>query len=126
MRTDCSAWISFTRGDSNSGLSLLTLGAEVSAALRHQNAADRGRASRTGLPFPAIDAVPELKAAAAAVGIDVIGHRGATGLDGFEQHLLNRTMQARGALACEPVGQRARMNAGAVQRLIGIDIAHAA
>ena len=46
----------------------------------------------------------ELKAAAAAIGIDIIRNRGAAGLDGFEQHLLNGMMQADGALARESVG----------------------
>jgi hypothetical protein len=47
-------------------LALLTFGAEVSAALRDQNAADRRGAPRTGFSFPAVNAVTHLKAAAAA------------------------------------------------------------
>src|SRR5260370_41777934 len=48
-------------------LALLTFGTEVSAALRDQNAADRCGAHGTRLSFPTINAMPHLKAAAAAV-----------------------------------------------------------
>src|SRR5437870_2082523 len=70
--------------------------------------------------------MPQLETAAAAFGIDVIGNRGAAGLDGFEQNLADRAMQAGRPLPVEPRAQRARMNAGAVERLIGVDVPHAA
>ena len=68
----------------------------------------------------------QLEAAAAAFRIYVIGDGRAASLDGFEQDLLNRVMQSGGPLSGQAVSERPRMNAGAVQRLIRINIPHAA
>src|SRR5579872_1986955 len=98
----------------------------MSATLPDQDAADRRSAHRTGLSFSAVNAVALLKAAAAAAGIHIVGNRGATPLDGLDQHFLNRPIQAAGTLAREPGGDGSRVDAGAVQRLIGINISHPA
>src|SRR5437867_3230369 len=80
----------------------LALRTEVRAALRHQDPPDRRRAGRARLSLFAVYPVLQLKTAAASFRIDVIGNGRAACLDGLQQHLPNRAMQARGALAGEP------------------------
>ena len=98
----------------------------MSAALGDYDAADLGSTSDAGQIGPLVDAVGILKAATVSVGIHVIGYRGSTAFDGFSEDFLNRKVKAEDTRAAEGCGNALRMDAGAEQGFIGIDIAHAA
>jgi hypothetical protein len=56
---------------------------EMRSAPRQQDSANRGLASRAGLPRSLVYAVFELKEAAFSIGVDVVGDRRATEPDGL-------------------------------------------
>ncbi len=90
------------------------------SALRDDGAPDRRAALGAGKPFTAVNTVPQLKAAFAAFGVDIVRHgRPAMQYRLFKNFLYSH-QQARGADAAQIA--RAWPYAGAEQGLIGVDV----
>ena len=101
------------------------MGAEVGAAPGEGDAADGGCADEAGLAGAPVDAVFQLKEAARAVGIDVIGDGGASELDGVAENIDKRGAQAGEFGAGEARGLAGGTDGGAEERLVGVDVADA-
>jgi len=69
--------------------------------------------------------VLHLEAAAIALGIDVVGNRGAFQPYGVFENARHCLMQTRRAFGTESRGDRPRMNTSLEQRLVGINVSHA-
>jgi len=67
-----------------------------------------------------------LKTAALAVGVNVVGNRRAFQPNRGGENIDHRSVQANGALLAQASRDGARMDARFIQRLIGVNIAHAA
>src|SRR5579863_8539646 len=89
--------------------------AVVAAAAGDYDALDRRFADHAGLAFAAVDAVLKLKEAFFAIGIDVIGDRGAAERNCFFQNFFHCWKQFRELLASDGGGAAARANSGAEQ-----------
>ena len=68
----------------------------------------------------------DLEKALAAFGIDVIGDGRTSGGDGFGEHGDDGVVELARTVAADALGERPRMNAGAEERFIGVNIADAA
>src|SRR5579884_3763024 len=97
----------------------------MGSALRDQNFANGCAAIHARLAFASIGAVADLKPAAAAFGVDVIGNRGASGGDRRAENLANRLMQPRRAGSAQLGCGSKRMDTGREERFIHIYIAQA-
>jgi len=107
------------------GFSLLTPRAEVGAAASEGDAADGRGADEAGLAGAPVDAVLELEEAARTIGIDVVGDGGAAEPDGVAEDLDERGAQAGQLGAGETGGLASGAEAGAEERLVGVDVADA-
>src|SRR5258708_38825298 len=107
-------------------LHALATGAIVGAARTEDDAADRRFTDGAGLAFAAVNLVVLLEAAAAAFGVDIVRNRRAFQFDGGSQDSDHRFMQAGGALGAQAGCDRFGVNAGLEQRLVGVDVPHAA
>src|ERR1017187_1352161 len=107
-------------------LALLAARAEVGAALGDDHPEDRCPAGGTRLAGALVEAGAELEEALAAFGVDVIGDGRSSGGDGLGEHGDDGVVEFAGAVASNALGERLRMNAGAEEGLIGVDIADAA
>ena len=85
-----------------------------------------GAAGEAGLAFPPVNAMLKLEEPGFAGSVHIIGNRGAAGGDGLVKHLLHGLKQAVKVGAGERGGAAAGTNAGAGQRLVGVDVADAA
>ena len=94
------------------------------AAAGERYALDGRRADETRLAATHVDLVLKLKEAADAVGIDVIGDRGAAELDGVAEDVHESFAEAEEFVAGEASGLTARSDAGSEERLIGVDVAN--
>ena len=97
----------------------------MGGALRHQQTADGGAANHAGLSGALVNAVLHLEKSPAAFRVHVIGNRRTSRVDGIGEHIDDGPVQAAGALGGEAVGKSQRMDTGAKQGFIGIDIADA-
>ena len=97
----------------------------MGAAAGEGDAADGSGAGETGLAGAPVDAVFQLKKAAGAVGIDVVGDRGAADLDGVAENFDQRGAQAGEFGAGEARGLASGTDGGAEERLVGVDVADA-
>lgn len=91
---------------------------------RQNNTPDRRFATAAGFSGPQVDAVFELKEAAHAVGIHVVGDRRSAQPDGMMENLAQRNAQPLELGSGEPTGGPPRPEAGMKKALIGIDVAH--
>src|SRR4029077_14512212 len=82
-------------------------------------------AARAALALMLIDLPAMLEIAELAIGLDIIAQGGTARSDRLAQHLGHGAGQSLGPLALHRAGQAARRDAGAEQRLRGIDIADA-
>jgi len=97
----------------------------VGAAASDEEALDGGAAGEAGLAGAEIDPVLELEEAADAVGIDIVGDRGAAELDGVGEHVDEGLAEAGELGAGEASGVAARTNASTKEALVSVDIAYA-
>ena len=81
---------------------------------------------KAGFGFAAVDAVLELEEAFFAVGIDVIGDRGAAERNGFAENFLQGREKLGELIAGYGGGAAAGTDSGAEQRFVGINVADAA
>src|SRR6266545_4684445 len=100
----------------------LAPGTEVGAALGHHYPADERAAFQAGLPRAAVGAVLDLEPARAPFGVDVVGNGRAARGDGLAQHLAHRVEEAARAWPAQAPGDRHGVDAGAEQRLVGVDV----
>src|SRR5581483_9456798 len=105
---------------------LLAARAVVRAAAANDNALDGRAADQAGFAFAPVNAVLELEKAGVAVCVDIVGNRGAAGGDGFVEDRLEPVEEALHLVAAHAGSAAARADAGAEQRLVGVDVAHAA
>src|SRR5271155_3640792 len=98
----------------------------MTAAAGEYNAADRGSTCEAGRALAAIDAMLELEESFVAVGIDIVGNRRPPEGDSLAQHFTHRSMQLAELRARDGDGAAAGADAGAKQRLVGIDVADSA
>ena len=103
----------------------MAAGAEMSAAAGYDCTADRCAAAEAFFAVALVNAVAELKASALAVGIHIIGNRGAAEADGFEQHGAHGSMELAKLGGLERGSQTGGMNAGAPQTFVRVDVSHA-
>ncbi len=113
------------RMDSGRPGSALALGAVVGSAASQHHAPDGRLAAAAGLAGALVDAVLELKEAPLAIGVDIIGDRGATKPDGVVQNLAQRQPKTLEFGSSEAVSPPSGPDAGLKQALVGIDVAHA-
>ena|SRR5579884_3138711 len=92
------------------------------AASAEDDAFDGRAAHETWLAGAHVHTMLELEKAFFAVCVYVIGNGRPAELNGFFEHFLHRSMEAVKLCASESPGLAARTNAGAKERLIGIDI----
>src|ERR1039458_9440339 len=107
-------------------LPLLAVGTKVGTALGDRHPADGSPAGREWFAGALIDAVADLEEAFAPFGVDVIGDGRPSGGDGLGEHGDDGVVELAGAVAPDALGERQRMNAGAEEGFIGVDIADAA
>ncbi len=93
--------------------------------LRHQKAADGRSACDARLARALVDAMLHLEKAAAAFGVHVIGDGRAAGGYGFGEHLDDGGVKAADAVQAQAGGLGERVDSGAEQRLIGVNVAEA-
>ncbi len=86
---------------------------------------ERGGALAAGFAGAAVDHVLELKEAADAGGVDVIGDGGAAEFDGAGEDLLEGGVEAGELGAGEAPGGAAGADAGAEEGFVGVDVADA-
>jgi hypothetical protein len=98
----------------------------MGAAAGYDRAAYLCAAAEALFAVALVNAVAKLKSSALAFGIHIIGNRGAAQADGFEQHRAHGAMKLvkLGGLERDP--QTRRMNAGAPQTFVRVDVSHAA
>src|SRR5213076_2483042 len=100
--------------------------AVVTAASGNDEAFDRGLANRAGLAFATIHAMPKLKKTFFPGGIDVVGNAGSAEANCLLQNPLQCRVQTAEFVAREGRRTAPRTNPGTEQRLVGINISHAA
>ena len=94
----------------------------MSAALGDYDSLDGRCAFGAGLVFAAVYIVEVLEASFATVGVDVVGDGGAAVMDGFLQCCLDGFVETQGACAGDGCRGDCRMNTGAEQRFIDVDV----
>ena len=97
----------------------------MSAASGESDFLDGRGADGAGLGCAAVDLVFDLEVAAHALRINVVGDGRAAEFDGSAQDGLQGGAQADEFGASEAAGLAARTDAGAKERLIGVDVANA-
>ena len=95
------------------------------APLRHPNLVDRRPALPAGQIRPPINVKVILRSSLFAIGLAIPTDARAFMLDARQQRLAYRLMQPRGVVLSQVIYGRRRVNAGAEQGLVGVDIAHA-
>src|SRR5574340_560491 len=83
-----------------------------------------GTAPAARLSGPAIDEVVLLEIALFAIAVHIVAQAAAALLYRCAQHFPDASSQSRAAFLAEPAGGELRPDAGAEQRLVGIDVAH--
>jgi hypothetical protein len=96
----------------------------MGSAPRYQDAADGRSTATAGLTGTLIYAVLELKQAPLAICIDIIRNRRAAESDGFFENLAQGQSETIEVICREPVTPAARPDAGLIQTLVRIDVAH--
>ena len=104
---------------------MLAVGAVVGAAAGEDDALDGRFADEAGFSEALIDAVLELEEAADAVGVDIIGDRGAAEPDGAFEDFAQGEAEALEFISSQAPSRSARPNAGAEETLVGVDVADA-
>jgi hypothetical protein len=94
------------------------------SAPRDQNTADGPLTTTARLAGTLIYGVLKLEQAPFAVGIDIIRDRRAAEPDGFFEHLTQRQSETLELVKRDPVTPAARPDAGLMQTLVRIDVAH--
>lgn len=105
--------------------SALAFGAEMSPASSQKNALNWSSAASARLACAEVDAMLELKEAAHAVGINVIGNGRPSKPDRVRQHLAQCFAQPLEFVAGQTAGSTTWPDAGMKQALVSIYIAHA-
>ena len=104
---------------------MLAAGTIMRSPTGQLNAPDRSLTAAAGKPGSQIDAVLELKEAAHAIGIHIIGDRGAAQPDCIFEHLAQSQPQSLELGPGQASGEPARTNSGTKKALVGVDVAHA-
>ncbi len=111
-------------GDGNSR-SALAARAEVGGALGDDFAADGGAAMRAGFAFAIVHGEADAEVAGSAFGGDEVAQRRAALFDGLGQYFTHGFGDERIAGEADAPGGAARMDAGAPERFVGVDVADA-
>ena len=98
----------------------------MAAASGQHNAANGGSAQQARLTLAAIYSMLELEKSFFSICIDIVGDRRSTERDGLAQHFLYGGVQLGKLLSLDRRRASARPDAGPKQRLVGINVAHAA
>jgi hypothetical protein len=106
-------------------LALLAVRAEVRGTARDGRADDRRAAHIAGQALPAEHARPAEVTSAAAGLVDVAAEAGPAAIDGCAADALDGGVQAAGLGVAEAARRAGRVDAGAVQDLVGVDVADA-
>src|SRR5439155_6861815 len=101
------------------------MGTVMGAAPGDHDALDSAFTSAARSAFAAIDAMPELEVSGLAGDVNIIRNGRAASGDGLSQHGLQMFVQCFESSTRNGRRSPARPDAGAMQRFIGIDIAHA-
>src|SRR5437588_8499665 len=96
--------------------------ADVRSPPADDDLANRAPASRAGLAGPGVDQEPVLEGATGAVQMPKIVDRRALGVDPGGECLLDGVPQARPLCPGQPARRPQRMDPGAAQSLVGIDV----
>jgi len=104
---------------------VLAARAVMGSAAGEQDAADGRAAAAAGLAGALIDAVLDLEEAAIAVGVDVVGDRGAAETDGVPENGAESPAKAFELGSGEAAGAPAGPDSSVEEALVGIDVAHA-
>jgi hypothetical protein len=102
----------------------LAFGAKVSSTSGYKDASYGGFALAAWLPCALVNAVLQLKKAACAIGIDVVGDRGATEPNGVPKNLAQRLPEPVVLGNRDPVGAPSRPDSGMEQAFVRIDVPH--
>ncbi len=97
----------------------------MGASAPYDDAADGGAADAAGLAGALVDAVFELEEAFDAVGVDVVGDRGAAEADGVVEDLDEGLAELFEFIFGEATGRAAGADAGAEEAFVGVDVADA-
>ena len=100
--------------------------AKVAAAAGDEGAPNQRVTAKTRLPFTSVCPVAALISSRLAAGVKKIGNRRAAHRDGALQDFPKSLAKAFGFRGCEACTQLGRMNPGAPQTFIGIDVSDAA
>jgi hypothetical protein len=95
----------------------------VAAAPANRDAPDKRSAARAGPAGPLVDSQARQEISGPSLDVDVIPKAGSLELNGSAEHTLDSTEQPPSARAGKFPSSRLRMNSGAEERLVGIDIA---
>ena len=98
--------------------------AEVSSAAGEEDPADGGSAIAAWFAGAQVDAVLQLEESTRAVGVDIIGDRGAAQSDGMLQDAAEGPAQTLELGTGESTGRPAWTDAGMEEAFVGIDVAH--
>lgn len=101
----------------------MALAAEVGSAPAEDDALDKLAADAAGHSLTSVDAMLQLEKPLDAIGIDVIGDRGAAERDGVVENLLQRDAEAFELRARERGGDAAGTNPGPKEAFVGVDVA---
>ena len=113
------------RGRSRTARARLAGLADVGPASGGDHLDDRAPARRAGLAGAAVDEEAVLEGAAEAVDVAEVVDRGPARVDPFEQRRDDGVAQALVLLEREPPGGPQRVDAGAEEGLVGVDVADA-
>lgn len=99
--------------------------AEDGGSLAEASAEEELGAGETGLIGPGVDGVEELSGALCAAGVGVVAERAATGCDCAGEDEADGAGEGGELRLGERAGVRVRIDAGAEERFIGVDVADA-
>jgi hypothetical protein len=97
----------------------------VAAAAGYDGAAYFSSAAETLFAGALVNAVAQLKLAAPAIGIHVIGNGGAAQADGFQEHRADGSVEIAKLAGLERGSQTCGVNARAPEAFVRIDVSHA-
>src|SRR5271157_1255669 len=107
-------------------ISLLTAGTIVTAATCDDNPFYGRITHQARFALPPVHPVLQLKESLAPFGVNVIAHRRAAQFDGVTQHFLHGAMEFAQLPTCQRRCLPARPNSRAEERLVSINVPHAA
>src|SRR5271157_287920 len=104
-------------------LRFLAFRAEMRRALGHQHSPDGRAAIHAWFACALVHAVAELKEALAALGVDIVRNGGSARRDGLRQHRHHAVEEPPNPVPAQPRSHRHGVDAGAKQRLVGVNVA---